>query len=199
LIAGAATETSGSGPRPFDADRALTVPLYLLDITRPFEHWSVLARTGGADSISFRDLGVADDREQLVFEFWTRSLKGAFTGGFVPGPVDRRFGVQVFCIRERLPRPQLVATSRHVSCGGPDLAEVSWDGGNLVGRSELTGGDPYDIYVTEPGTWRLAGATATGARVVGQRRVSGMTVVSLQTDQTGKATWRLRFEKLVGR
>ena len=38
-------QLSGSGPRPFDADQREVVPLYQLDIARPFEQWTVLART----------------------------------------------------------------------------------------------------------------------------------------------------------
>lgn len=193
LIAGVATETSGSGPRPFDADRTLTVPLYLLDIARPFERWSVLARTGGDDSVRFRDLGLADDREQLVFEFWTRSFLGAVTGGFVPGPVDSRFGVQVFCLRDRQAHPQLVATSRHVSCGGPDLSALGWDGTILSGTSELVGGDPYELYVTEPAGWRLAAAQAEGAEVAQPAWYQGLRVVRLRAEHGGPVSWRLQF------
>ena len=74
LIARAATAVSGSGPRAFDADKRLVVPLYLLDVNRPFERWTVLARTGGPDTarIRFADLGLDPARPRLVFEFWSR-------------------------------------------------------------------------------------------------------------------------------
>ncbi|OYW00070.1 MAG: hypothetical protein B7X11_04825, partial [Acidobacteria bacterium 37-65-4] len=99
LVGRAATEVSGSGPRAFDADQRLTVPLYLLDVSRPFERWSVLARTGGADTdrIRFADLGLDPDRAYLVFEFWSRTLLGAFHTEFAPGPIDPVRQVQVFC------------------------------------------------------------------------------------------------------
>jgi len=53
------TELSGREPKPFDASVVPTVHLYLLEIDRPFEAWSVLGRTGGqVDQIRFEDLGL---------------------------------------------------------------------------------------------------------------------------------------------
>ncbi len=169
LIGRAATELSGSGPRPFDADQRLNVPLYLLDVSRPFGRWSVLARTGGgdADTLRFADLGLDPTKDHVVFEFWTKTLRGAFQGGFAPGPVDPRRQVQVFCIREREDRPQVVATSRHVSCGGPDLEAVSWAGDALSGRSRLVRGDAYELHLTEPAGYRFDGVTAQARRWCG--------------------------------
>lgn len=34
-------QLSGAGPRPFDADQRLVVPLYQLDVARPFEQQSM--------------------------------------------------------------------------------------------------------------------------------------------------------------
>jgi hypothetical protein len=195
LIGRAATEVSGSGPRPFDADQRLTVPLYLLDVNRPFERWTVLARTGGADTapIRFADLGLDPGRDYLVFEFWSRRMLGAFHGAFTPGPIDPRFAVQVFCIRERVGHPQVVATNRHVSCGGPDLQRVAWSGDSLSGRSDVVAHDEYDLFLTEPPGFRFAGVTASGARVVGTSLAGSVRVVRLLASSSGAASWSVRY------
>jgi alpha-galactosidase len=197
LIGRAATEVSGSGPRSFDADKRLTVPLYLLDVNRPFERWSVLARTGGidADTLRFTDLGLDPESEYVVFEFWSRSMRGTFRGGFVPGAIDPRRQVQVFCIRSRAPHPQLVATNRHVTCGGPDLAGVSWSGDTLSGESRLVGKDEYEIYLTEPAGFRFAGLTATGATYVGAVVDGPMRVVRLRSNEDTTASWSVRYTR----
>ncbi len=181
-IGEADASVSGSGPRPFDADQRLEVPLYQLDVTRPFERWTVLARTGGADEpIRFADLGLAGDGEYLVFEFWTRKLRGSFRESFVPGRVDPRFQVQDFCIRERAAHPQLVATNRHVSCGAVDLVALAWSGDTLSGVSDLVGGDTYELYFTEPPGYRFVGATTgDGAEVAGSSRTGALRVVRLR-------------------
>ena len=197
LIGRAATEVSGSGPRAFDADQRLAVPLYLLDVNRPFERWSVLARTGGADAahIRFADLGLDPAGEYLVFEFWSHTLRGVFRTGFVPGPVDPRFDVQVFCIRRRVAHPQVVATSRHVSCGGPDLARVAWSGDSLSGRSDLVANDPYALYLTERAGYRFAGVTVTGGALIGTSVQGTMRVVRLRAATSTPATWTVRYTR----
>ena len=189
-------EVSGAGPRPFEADQRLAQPLYLLEVNRPFERWMVLARTGGADApIPFAELGLPADREQLVFEFWTKRFVGSFLGAFEAGAVDPRFGVQVFCVRERQAHPQLLATNRHVSCGGVDLQDVAWSGDTLRGRSELVADDPYELYLTEPAGWRFAGADSEGATVLGSERTDALRVVRLRAVRSGPVTWRVRYER----
>jgi Alpha galactosidase A len=195
LIGMAATSVSGSGPRPFDADQRLSVPLYLLDVNRPFEQWSVLARTGGADTLRFADLGLAPDRDYLVFEFWSHHFLGTFRGAFAAGPMDPVRKVQVFCIRARVAHPQIVATNRHVSCGGPDLERVSWSGQTLSGTSRVVGGDEYDLYLTEPPGFRFAGVTVTGAELAGTRMEGGLRVVRLRPAASGTASWNVQYAR----
>ena len=196
-IGEADVSVSGSGPRPFDADQRLEVPLYQLDVSRAFERWTALARTGGAEApIRFADLGLPGDREYLVFEFWTRKLLGRFQGAFVPGPVDSRFQVQDFCIRERTDHPQLVATNRHVSCGAVDLVDVRWNGDTLSGVSDLVGGDTYEIYLTEPAGYQyVAAATANGAEVAGTVRAGALRVVRLRAMHSARVSWRVVWRR----
>ncbi len=197
LIGRAATEVSGSGPRAFDADKRLTVPLYLLDVNRPFERWSVLARTGGVDtdSLRFGDLGLDPDADYLLFEFWSSTFLGAFRHGFVPGGIDPERKVQVFCIRERLSRPQVVATNRHVTCGGPDLEDVTWSGDALEGTSRLVGGDDYVVYLTEPVGFRYLDAQVKGAVLLSATMTGALRALRLRSATGGKATWTIRYGK----
>jgi len=200
LVGRAATEVSGSGPRAFDADQSLNVSLYLLDVSRPWGRWSVLARTGGedTDTLRFADLGLDPAEEHIVFEFWSKTTLGTFRGGFAPGPVDPRFQVQVFCIREHEDRPQVVATSRHVSCGGPDLEDVAWEGEALVGVSRLVRDDPYDLYLTEPPGFRFVGVTAPGAEVVSTAAEGAGRVVRLRAAADSAVTWTVRYVRTGG-
>ncbi len=63
-------EVSGAGPRPFEADQRLSQPLYLLEVSRPFERWMVLARTGGAARTASRCTAASSRRSA------TRSAHG---------------------------------------------------------------------------------------------------------------------------
>ncbi|MCY3018501.1 MAG: alpha-galactosidase [Planctomycetota bacterium] len=73
---------------------------WLQEIDRPFVLWSVLAlfnwRKGNLKwarpnapetEVKFADLGLADDREYLVFEFWSQAFLGKSKGSFTATPV----------------------------------------------------------------------------------------------------------------
>jgi hypothetical protein len=194
-IGRAAVEMSGSGPRTFDATQALSVHyLHAVDISRPYERWMVLARTGGENApIRFADLGLAPDREYLAFEFWTKSFLGAFKGAFTPGDVDSRFGVQVFCLREKVPHPQLVATNRHVSCGGVDVSNATWTEGALDGLSDVVAGDPYEIYLTEPFGFTLVDTRVVGAETLSNEKIGALRRLRLVSPRGGSISWRLAY------
>ena len=194
LLAQAGTQLSGSGPRPFDADQREVVPLYQLDIARPFEQWTVLARTrDDAAAIPLSDLGLVPHADYLAFEFWTRRALGVVRDTLHPGPIDPHFGVQVVCLRPRVAHPQLLSTSRHVTCGGPDLQEVAWKDKVLSGVSELVPGDPYVLYLNEPAGSRFDRIDATGARVVSQVVSGALRIIRLESAQGGVVRWGVKY------
>ncbi len=191
-----ATTLSGSGPRPFDAEQRLVATLYQLDVNRRFATWTVLARTAGAPAvIRFTDLGLAAGHDYAVFEFWSRRLLGHFRDSFPAGPIDSRYQVQVLCIRERTPHPQLLATSRHLTCGGPDLQRVSWNGTALEGESSVVAGDPYDLYLSEPAGYRFAGARVDRGTVQRAGRAGALRTVRIMPAGGGTIRWRVVWRR----
>jgi len=195
-LAGVDSEVSGSGPRPFDAGYTPACHLYLLEIGRPFEDWTVLGRTGGNETeISFSDLGLDPRAEYFVFEFWTKTLLGSFSGRFHPGPIDSRFRSQALCIRQRLPRPQLIATSRHVTCGGVDLLDLRWEGGRLSGKSLVVDGDPYVIYLTQPAGYDFADVECRGAAVQRKEKDGPLVKITLLAAKSGEIEWTAKYSE----
>jgi alpha-galactosidase len=189
-------EVSGSGPRPFEADQRLQQTLYQLDIARPFERWTVLARTPGApDRLGMIDLGLATGRDYLAFDFWGKRFLGAFRDTLVAGAIDTSFQVQVVCLRERQPHPQLLATNRHVSCGGVDLEQVNWSEDVLAGESRVVAGDSYELYVTEPDGWTAESVDAPGAEAELGGRRDGSIRVTMRGAGTGLLTWRIQYRR----
>lgn len=194
-LARANDEVSGAGPRPLDADQLPVTHLFLLDVVRPFERWTVLGRTGGEErTVRFADLGLRDSTDYLVFEFWSRRMVRSNTSGFAFPPLDSAFRAQAFCIRERSAHPQVMATSRHVTCGGPDLEQVTWSDAAISGRSVTVLGDRYVLYVAEPPGWTFSQVQATGARVVSAVRRNGVREVSLEPLQGGRVEWRVEYQ-----
>ncbi len=163
-------EVSGAGPRPFEADQRLQQTLYQLDIARPFERWTVLARTTGApSSIGVEDLGLDAAREYVAFDFWAERALGVFKGVLALEHVKEN-DVQVVCLRERVDHPQVLATNRHVSCGGVDLQQVRWTGDALVGRSQVVPDATVTLFFTEPAGWDAVAVEAPEAEAqLGER------------------------------
>jgi alpha-galactosidase len=194
-IGRAREEMSGSGPRSFDATQALSTDyLYAVDVSRPYENWMVLARTGGESSlIQVADLGLAPNREYLAFEFWTKAFLGSFRNALTPGAVDPRFGVQAICLREEVSHPQLVATNRHVSCGAMDVANVAWAGSALDGTSDVVANDPYEIYLTEPAGYVFVSARVTGAELLASEMVGALRRLRLRSTPGGRVTWHVEY------
>ena len=187
-------EVSGRDPKPFDAGLYAAVHLYLLEVSRPFESWVVLGRTGGSfDAIRWQDLGLDPKRRYVVFEFWQRKLELPEAGSFAPGALPPKFHSQVFVIRERLDRPQLVATSRHLTGGGVDLLDVAWSDGVLSGHSAVVGGEPYEIFLTE-GAWRLAEMRCDGAEPLPVTREGRLVTSGCRPGASGEIRWQARFD-----
>lgn len=192
-------EVSGSGPRIFDASRTPSVHLFLLEINKPFGNWILLGRTGGHfETIPFQELGLDADKEFYVFEFWSKSLIGNFSGNFSPGKIDPKFNCQLFCIRERQTHPQVIATSRHITCGGYDLEDTNWNGTSLSGKSTVVTGETYVLYVTEPQGFSLKDASCEGAEIRKVEKRDALRQISILSKENGTIPWKVEFEKKAG-
>ncbi len=192
----AAVELSGAGPRPFEADQRPVVSLYLLDVNRSFGNWTVLARTPGAvASIPLSELGLAPDSQYVAFEFWSHAFRGPFTRTLEAGPIDSTFGIQLFCIHQRRPRPQLLSTSRHVSCGGPNLHDVTWSNGVLSGTSDVIANETYTLYITEPSGWTFGRAGIDSSWQVRASREGALRVIRIHATRTGRINWTVSWTR----
>ena len=188
------TEVSGGGPRSFDADQQEYCHLYLMEINKEFENWMVLGRTGGEiEELGFTDLGSDNDKEYLVFEFWTKTFLGVFREKFEFPHIDTTYKCQALCIRERQGHPQVLATNRHVSCGGYDLESVKWDNNILSGSSLMVGNDQYDIYIYEPEGYEFSNIVCNGAEVLGNKKEGGIRIISLFREENGSVSWKLLY------
>ena len=127
---------------------------------------------------------------------WAEAARGVclpFTGALPPGDVDPRFGVQVFCLRERASRPQFVATNRHVSCGAMDVSNVTWTNDSIDGVSSVVAGDPYELYLTEPPGYAFVEALIVGAEVAANEKVGPLRRLRLMSARGGEVRWRLTY------
>jgi hypothetical protein len=190
------TEVSGDGPRVFDASYTPRVGLYALEVNRTFESWLVLGRMRDDPAVvPLEDLGLDPDATYLAFEFWSKTLLGEVRKDLRPGRIDPAFGCQVLCLRPKLDHPQLVATSRHLSCGGPDVVSSGWAEGVLRGESEVVGKDPYDLYFNVPDGWRVETVRSPGARVSAPERKGNLAIVRLLSPANATLSWQAVFAR----
>ena len=189
------TELSRMGFRAVDATYVSPYDLFLLEINKPFENWVILGRTGEKVShIGFGDLGLPTDKEYLVFEFWGKRFVGSFTGGFDMGKIDPAYNCQAFCIRERLDHPQVLATSRHISCGGLELKDVEWKDKMLTGKSELVANDNYTLYINEPEGAAFQSFTCDGVKLLDNKKEGNIRQVTVVSESSKTVDWRVDYK-----
>ncbi len=187
-------ETSGSGPRSFDASATTTTGLFQLDIDKTFEKWTVLGRLDERDRIiPFKDLGLDAAKDYLIFEFWSKSFEGVHTTSFTPGALQAPYHCQVFCFRERLGRPQVLATNRHISCGGPDLTDVVWSGSTLSGISDLIPNTDYAIYLYEPEGYALKYFECPDAAMVSNHQAGNLRTIIVRPTGKRSIGWKAGY------
>ncbi|MFC2128338.1 hypothetical protein ACFLRR_00540 [Bacteroidota bacterium] len=186
-------QISGGGERPFDASLTPKCHLFLLELNRNYENWIVLGRTGGDfPELKFNELGLDQEKEYLVFEFWSKKYMGTFSQKFVPGNINPDFNCQLFCIRERLQHPQLIATNRHVSCGGFDIDNLKWEDNSISGSSKLVGNDDYIIYLTEPEGYEFNQLLSSG-EVVNNVKNGLVREITLRADKNRQVDWLIKY------
>ena len=182
---------------------------WMLEIDRPFDHWSVLARFQwgkrkgqkhewelqgvSEQEISFVDLGLPDDREYLVLEFWTQTFLGKFKGSFTAPAQDASNGLQVFALREARAHPWVISTTRRISQGGVSLLAEAWDSKRAVlsGRSAVVTGDPHVLSVHVPAGYRLKDAEVSGEKAETQVEEAAASV-RIVPSATKVVNWRIQ-------
>lgn len=195
LISQADVEMSGSGPRPFDASSSTTTGLFELEINKPFENWIVLGRVDDRDKVlPFKDLGLDANKEYLVFEFWTKRFEGTFKKQFIPGKIDTGFNCQVFCFREKLDHPQLLASNRHISCGGFELKALQWKDNRISGISQVVANDNYVIYIHENKRFNFSRITLKNASLLANEKDGDIRKITMLSKENSKVYWEVNYK-----
>ncbi|MCC6230920.1 MAG: alpha-galactosidase [Phycisphaerales bacterium] len=199
-IAEADTCRDGGPPTPFDGNEHSVTNMVVQELNTSYESWIVLGLTGPHEApIDLRSLGLSGEKKYVVFDVWTKRLVGVVSGQFTPPAIDPKYQCGLYCFREMRDRPQFVATSRHISCGAFDVSDVTWmegqsGGGVLAGVSTLVPGDPYEVFIHEPGGNTGARVSVdTGARVLSSERVGGLRRVTLMTSGSTPVHWKVEY------
>jgi hypothetical protein len=143
--------------------------------------------------VSWKDLGLPEDRPVHVFDFWNKEYLGAFDKGISVdlGPTSTR----VLSLVPATDQIQLVSTSRHITQGWVDLSSQSSRGNRYSGKSRLIKNDPYNLRFAFPRgkNYVIKSATASGLPVRFANH-QGWAEVEITSSQTKDINWEVRFE-----
>ena len=110
--------------------------------------------------------------------------------------------MQVLCLRERVDHPQVLATNRHVSCGGVDLRDVRWAGDELSGRLQRWDALSGILQVTEPPGWEAVAVEVEEGRAELGERVDPTAANGIRwrrvliASVTPAVTWKIRYRRV---
>ena len=154
-------------------DKILTVRL---SVAKPFTTFSTVGVFNFADeertvTLSLHeDLGLIGDAFN-VYDIFEKKYGGvedeALTLTLAPHEC------RVLRLTPTADRPTVIATSRHITGGAPDLLDLSYEGDMLIGHSAVVEGDPYTVTIYDPKKQDITGITVT-------------------PDKTGEITWMYR-------
>ena len=137
--------------------------IWNMPVERPFGTWCILGVFNYTSKTSreayhftarldaARDLRLDSAKEYIVYEFWTRKLIGTFKGTFATRPLNP-YDCDIYSIVEKLNRPVLISTSRHIRQMAFDIKDLAYDENHrtLKGVSRSVAGDPYQLRIYVP-------------------------------------------------
>jgi len=143
--------------------------------------------------LSWKDLGLPEDRSVHVFDFWNKEYLGAFEKGF---SIDvGATSTRVLSLVPATDQIQLVSTSRHITQGWVDLISQTSSGNRYSGKSKLIRNDPYNLRFAFPRgkNFVVKNATASGLpiRIVNHQ---GWAEVEITPAKTKEVSWEVVFE-----
>ena len=147
--------------------------------------------------LSWKDLGLPEDRPVHVFDFWNKEYLGAFEKGISVdlGPTSTR----VLTLMPATDQIQLISTSRHLTQGWVDLISQQIRANRYTGRSKLIRNDPYNLrFAFPPGkNFAIKSATASGlpVRILNHQ---GWAEVEITPSKTSEVNWEILFEPAPG-
>ena len=194
------TEMSGSGERETDGSRTSPFDLFMLELNMPWERWCVLGRLDENEKqITLRDLGLEAGRQYLVYEYWTDTFMGTVNDKIVFSSTDPLYDCQLYCIRPVQGNPQIIATSRHISCGATDLSLVSWKDGVLSGVSRQVPGENYSLLIYEPSGYGNPSISADNGTLLSEKIDGRVRKITFAPHSGEDISWKLTYRSSAGK
>lgn len=155
-----------------------------LSICKPWENYNVvnvfniLSQKSTATVDLLSDLGL-DDKEYIIYNYTDDKFEGITNKSFKAEL--EKCESKIFSIREKLNRPQIISTSRHISQGAAEIKNMEWnsESSELLINAELIKDAPYTITLYVPD-----GFKATDDLIKVQNNVYKRTITPNESKET---------------
>ncbi|MGM0530724.1 MAG: alpha-galactosidase [Bacteroidota bacterium] len=137
------------------------------------------------------DLGLQTETDYLVFDFWNQKLSG--TSSVRIKEVVPAHGTKALIVKEVSETPQLLATSRHLTCAY-SIQELNWDEEemSLSGTSKTVPGDQYTLFIHVPDEYKFDHTEIDSNNASHQIKSNGMIEVAFSGEET-PTDWKIVF------
>ena len=197
---------------PVDLFERIPASTWNMPIRRPFGQWNVVAvfnygsrneksnaAQAGLLTITMdaaKDLRLDSEKEYVVYEFWSKKLVGTFKGSFTSAPIKSK-DCHIYSIMEKLDRPLLVSTSRHIRQMAFDIKKLAWSGDtkSLSGLSRAVSGDPYQLRIYVPAGFSLERVNLSGGLKAVTNTDGQLLTVDFTTSDDSDVTWSVFFKE----
>lgn len=149
--------------------------------------------------LSWKDLGLPEEKRVHVFDFWNREYLGAFEKGI---SVDiSPTSVRLLTLLPATDEIQLISTNRHITQGWIDLISQKYDASknSFTGKSKVIKNDAYELRFVFPQGKNFTIKSAAAKSAKGNLPVKiinhqGWATVELTSPNTTEVNWNVQFE-----
>jgi hypothetical protein len=148
-------------------------------------------------SIDFdKDLGLDKEKKYTAFDFWNQ--KPVMIADHMISCELPAHGTRVFIIRETKNFPQLIATSRHITCA-VSVKDMSWDlnSNTMKGLSEIIAGSPYSIFIHIPQGMSVSEINSN-SEVMFEKSIESILEIrfsgEFENEQQNRLEWTVKFK-----
>ena len=149
--------------------------------------------------VSWKDLGLPEDRRVHVFDFWNKEYLGAWEKGMSVDLLPA--STRVFALMPASDQIQLVSTSRHITQGWVDLISQKFNAvrNTYSGKSKLIRNDPYNLRFAWPSgkhfVIKSAQADGLPVRITNHQ---GWAEIEITSPKTTEVSWEVTFAPATG-
>jgi hypothetical protein len=143
-------------------------------------------------TLDFAKAGFEKGRPYLLFDFWEQKFLGKVSNSYsinLPSHASA-----VISLRPDLDRPQVIGTDRHVTMGGVELLDESWNAGKKMLSLNIQTVDNYpSVFTVHAGTHRLTKALTSDA-IIGTTSESGLVTLRVTSHTGGEKHIDIQFD-----